>query len=38
MTEYKDGNGWRGHWLACGLWRLAYRRQKVEQLEITLED
>ena len=38
MTEYKDGNGWRGHWLACGLWRLAYRARKVEQLEIALED
>jgi hypothetical protein len=38
MTDHRDGNGWRGHWLACGLWRLAYRPQKVEQLEIALED
>lgn len=38
MAEYKLGHGWRGHWLACGLWRLAYKKRKIEQLELVVED
>lgn len=38
MAEYKLGHGWRGHWLACGLWRLAYKKRKAEQLELVVED
>ena len=38
MAEYKAGFGWRGHWQACGLWRLAYKLRRVEQLEMALED
>lgn len=38
MSEYQAGHGWRGHWPACGLWRLVYRKRKVEQLELVVED
>jgi hypothetical protein len=38
MTEYKDGNGWRGHWLACGAMRMVIRRQKADQLELVIDD
>jgi len=38
LSEYRAGHGWRGHYLACGLWQLLMRRQKSTQLELVIDD